>query len=155
MPIYPIYGSTTEEVLPTSNKLHHKKYDRRQGQARQANSWFPFAHASEGKKSSAIIALFPSFLLTIFRLHVWMDCSHNKKKKTTFSSPLTLAQATLLFRCFDTVFRRPYRYSSIFNKLVYPCPIAIKFSPLNRYYYILSNNKQKTLKSIEAQFCKI
>ena len=154
MPIYPIYGSTTEEVLPTSNKLHHKKYDRRQGQARQANSWFPFAHASEGKKSSAIIALFPSFPLTIFRLHVWMDCSHNKKK-TTFSSPLTLTQATLLFRCFDTVFRRPYRYSSIFNKLFYPCPIAIKFSPLNRYYYILSNNKQKTLKSIEAQFSEI
>ena len=36
-------------------------------------------------------------------------------KKTTFSSPLTLTQATLLFtyRCFDTVFRKPYRYSSI------------------------------------------
>ena len=154
MPIYPIYGSTTEEVLPTSNKLHHKKYDRRQGQARQANSWFPFAHASEGKKSSAIIYFFLRSSLQYFAcMSEWI--APIIKKKTTFSSPLTLTQATLLFRCFDTVFRRPYRYSSIFNKLFYPCPIAIKFSPLNRYYYILSNNKQKTLKSIEAQFCKI
>ena len=155
MPIYPIYGSTTEEVLPTSNKLHHKKYDRRQGQARQANSWFPFAHASEGKKSSAIIALFPSFLLTIFRLHVWMDCSHNKKKKLPFR-PRWLWHKPRFFLGVSIQFSGDHTViSSIFNKLVYPCPIAIKFSPLNRYYYILSNNKQKTLKSIEAQFCKI
>ena len=36
-------------------------------------------------------------------------------------------------RCFDTVFQRPYRYFSIALKVVFPCPIAKKFSPVVGY----------------------
>ena len=31
-------------------------------------------------------------------------------------------------RCFDTVFQTPYRYFSIALKVIFPCPIAVKFS---------------------------
>ena len=36
-------------------------------------------------------------------------------------------------RCFDTVFHRPYRYFSIALKVVFPNPIAMKFSPVTGY----------------------
>ena len=39
----------------------------------------------------------------------------------------------MILRCFDTVFQRPYRYFSISLKVVFPCPIAIKLSPVTGY----------------------
>ena len=36
-------------------------------------------------------------------------------------------------RCFDTVFQGPYRYFSMPLKVFFPCPIAIKFSPVTGY----------------------
>ena len=52
-----------------------------------------------------------------------------------FSSSVTRSEFWLIpwhssLRCFDTVFRRPWRYFSIALKWFYPCPIAIKFSLL-------------------------
>ena len=36
-------------------------------------------------------------------------------------------------RCFDTVFQRPYRYFSVALKVIFPCPMAMKFSPIIGY----------------------
>ena len=38
-----------------------------------------------------------------------------------------------LIKCFDTVFQTAYRYISIALKVFFPCPIAIKFSPMIDY----------------------
>ena len=41
--------------------------------------------------------------------------------------------STMVLRCFDTVFRRPYRYFSIDLKVIYACLIATRFSPVIDY----------------------
>ena len=41
--------------------------------------------------------------------------------------------SSTVLRCFDTVFRRPYRYFSIDLKVIYACLIATRFSPLIDY----------------------
>lgn len=39
-----------------------------------------------------------------------------------------------ILRCFDSVYRRPYRHFSIaFKVIVYPCQIAMKFSQLTNF----------------------
>ena len=50
-------------------------------------------------------------------------------KLTSFQKPLN----TIRLRCFDRVFRRPYRYFSIALKVVFLRPIAITFSPVIGY----------------------
>ena len=67
-------------------------------------------------------------------------------------------------RCFDTVFQRPYRYSSVPLKVFFPCPIAIKFSPvieicenvvLSKIDITMTTINKKKLKLIKAEFCMI
>ena len=41
--------------------------------------------------------------------------------------------SSMVLRCFDTVFRRPYRCFWIDLKVIYPCLIATRFSPVIDY----------------------
>ena len=63
---------------------------------------------------------------------IW-QMTHSQTAKTVFSHlnlfiTLNCRKNALSLRCFDTVFRRPYRYFSIALKGILSVPIAIKFS---------------------------